>query len=290
MTQNRCYQKFIVIIFTALLTIFFSSNSHGWQKTFGGGSDDSGNSVQQTTDGGFIIAGTTESFGAGGSDVYLIKTDGSGNLVWENTFGGTAGDEGRSVQQTTDDGFIIAGTTESFGARGSDVYLIYYHETWQTVYNTIFDSPSDLELLRQYRDERMTNTARGVIYKTLLYKFSEQALQVLLSNPELMSQAKVLIEANWDAVRDVLDGYEGRIYNTHEIAASLDAYASKAPPLLKLLSKWIKWGMIIKQRRGELFLGFRLKRDFVSKAIGRVKSLSAPGSHPAITWQGQCRR
>jgi hypothetical protein len=74
-----------------------------------------------------------------------------------------------------------------------------------------------------------------------------------------MSQAKVLIEANRDAVRDVLDGYEGRIYNTHEIAAFLDDYAKKAPLILKLLSRWIKWGMIIKQRWGELFVGFRLE-------------------------------
>jgi len=97
-----------------------------WSKTFGGSTWDYGHSVQQTTDRGYIISGFTGSFGAGNADVWLIKTNASGNQIWSKTFGGSEYDRGWSVQQTSDEGYIIAGDTDSFGSGGSDVYLIYY--------------------------------------------------------------------------------------------------------------------------------------------------------------------
>jgi hypothetical protein len=103
-----------------------ASGSEMWSKTFGGADQDYGYSVQQTDDSGFIIAGRTLSFGDGDGDAYLIKTDASGNELWSQTFGGAKDDNGYSVQQTKDGGFIIAGSTHSFGAGGWDVYLIYF--------------------------------------------------------------------------------------------------------------------------------------------------------------------
>ena len=94
------------------------SGNEQWNQTFGGSNYDAGYSVQQTSDGGFIIAGGTFSFGNGGQDVYLIKTDGSGNEQWNQTFGGSNFDAGNSVQQTTDGGFIIA------GEKNNNAYLI----------------------------------------------------------------------------------------------------------------------------------------------------------------------
>jgi hypothetical protein len=93
-------------------------------KTYGGTDLDWAYSVQQTSDGGYIVAGWTESFGAGYGDIFLIKTDANGNIIWAKTYGGTNWDEARSVQQTSDGGYIVAGWTESFGAGYEDIFLI----------------------------------------------------------------------------------------------------------------------------------------------------------------------
>ena len=115
----------------------------GWEQTFGGTNNDGAVSVQQTTDGGYIVAGSTSSFGNGGSDVYLIKTDENGNELWSQTFGGTNNDGAYSVQQTTDGGYIVAGSTHSFGNGGSDVYLIKTDGNGNELWSQTFGSTSD---------------------------------------------------------------------------------------------------------------------------------------------------
>jgi DNA-binding beta-propeller fold protein YncE len=132
-------------------------------------------------------------------------------------------------------------------------------DEWQAVYNTLFASPSDLELLREYRDEVLSKKARGRRFKKLLYKNSEEALAVLLDNPEMMDKMQALIYTNIEAVQDVTIGLKGTIYNTGEIADFLEAYAQKAPPRLRFLVKVVKRQMLRKQREGKLFFGFRLK-------------------------------
>jgi len=95
-----------------------------YQKTFGGASYDQGNALLQTIDGGYIIAGTSQSFGSGNSYVYLLKTDATLTLNWSWIIGGTSANQGNSVAQTTDGGYIVAGSTQSFGQGGWDIYLI----------------------------------------------------------------------------------------------------------------------------------------------------------------------
>lgn len=114
-----------------------------WMKTYGGWRRDDGASVEQTTDGGYIIVGRTQSYGAGGSDIWLIKTDSDGNKIWDKTFGGKYDDWSESVQQTDDDGFIILGMkhynpydTPNYG----DIWLIKTDDDGNEIWNKTFDS------------------------------------------------------------------------------------------------------------------------------------------------------
>ena len=115
-----------------------ANGSEIWSNTFGGNDSDIAHSVQQTMDGGYVIVGHTLSFGAGGFDVYLIKTDADGNEVWSQTFGGSKWDFGYSVQQTADSGYVVVGSTQSFGAGSSDVYLIKTNSNGNEVWSQTF--------------------------------------------------------------------------------------------------------------------------------------------------------
>jgi hypothetical protein len=101
-----------------------SNGNKLWDKTFGGAASDVGYSVIQTTDGGFVIVGDTRSFGAGSGDVWLIKTDGNGNKLWDKTFGGTGTDWGYSVIQTSDGSLVIVGSTAVTDIGPQDIWVI----------------------------------------------------------------------------------------------------------------------------------------------------------------------
>ena len=90
-----------------------------WQRTFGGSGFDDAQSVSLSTDGGFIIAGNSKSndadanANAGENDIWVIKTDANGNMVWQKSFGGTGLDFGFDALETADGSIILVGETSS---------------------------------------------------------------------------------------------------------------------------------------------------------------------------------
>jgi hypothetical protein len=95
-----------------------------WTKTYGGTNDDTAMSIKQTIDGGYIIGASTKSYGNGLTDFWLIKTDQFGDTLWTKTFGGSSDDFISDCHQTSDGGYIILGSTNSFGNGGQDIWVI----------------------------------------------------------------------------------------------------------------------------------------------------------------------
>jgi hypothetical protein len=141
----RRERTFMEGMLTLLLvtTLFAQPPDTMWTKTYGGSGDDRGYFLQETSDGGYIIVGSTTSFGEGGYDVYLVKTDEDGDALWTKTYGGTGSDVGYSVQETSGGGYIIAARTTSFGAGSGDMYLIKTNANGDTLWTKTYGGEYD---------------------------------------------------------------------------------------------------------------------------------------------------
>ncbi len=108
-----------------------------WNVTFGGAKDDGAYSVIQTTDGGYAVAGFTSSFGAGGSDMWLVKTTANGMLQWNMTYGGDKDEAAKSLLQTSDGGFLLAGYTNS-GVQSQTTWIVKTNMSGSSEWNKIY--------------------------------------------------------------------------------------------------------------------------------------------------------
>jgi len=117
--KNNLLLSLAIILFASLsIKVQAQCTGNSFQKVFGGALNERAHAVKQTTDGGFVIVGETTSLGAGGMDIFVMKTDANGNIIWNNTYGSTSNDDGSSMSiiQTSDGGYLFAGFTFGFGA------------------------------------------------------------------------------------------------------------------------------------------------------------------------------
>ncbi len=155
-----------------------------WNTTFGISNSDGfcfGNSVKQTIDGGYIITGIKQNSAFPNDDIWLIKTDATGQEQWNKTFGGKSGEEALVVEQTNDSGFIIAGWTSSFGEGRSDAWLIKTDSSGSQQWSKTFGGTNFdwFESLEQTKDGGFiitgcTRSFGSESYDTWLMKTDEQ--------------------------------------------------------------------------------------------------------------------
>ncbi|MBW8052079.1 MAG: hypothetical protein FVQ77_17395, partial [Cytophagales bacterium] len=192
-----------------LLKIDAGGNAQ-WVKSFGGGPGDYGLFVQQTNDGGYILLGNTTSFGAGDWDVYLIKTNASGNMQWSRTFGGTGRDFSNVVEQTSDDGYIIFGSTNSFGSGGYDIWLIKTDSSGNLQWNRTIGGAGD-EGTTWMTKGQITSDGGYIIesYTTSFGAGSSDVLLVKTDNNGFVQWARAYGDAGVDQGRFVSQTTDG---------------------------------------------------------------------------------
>ncbi|MFC2135965.1 T9SS type A sorting domain-containing protein [Bacteroidota bacterium] len=117
------------------------AGSFVWEERYGGNFGESPSKVIRTNDDNYVIVGNTGSYGAGGFDAYFLKIDGTGNLIWETTFGGTEEDEGTDIAELSDGSLAVVGYTVSFGEGAKDIYLLKLDSSGNEVWNKTFGGP-----------------------------------------------------------------------------------------------------------------------------------------------------
>ncbi len=137
-----------------------------WQKSYGGFNNDIGKQVIQLSDSGFVIAGYTNSFGAGGYDVYVVRTDKNGVLIWQKTFGGMNWDFANDIILAQDGNIIVCGKTYSTGYGKSDGYIIKADMLngsliWQKTYGGIEDDEFSSVLLTYNNKYALVGTTKS---------------------------------------------------------------------------------------------------------------------------------
>jgi uncharacterized delta-60 repeat protein len=110
--------------FDALVVRLDAKGNRLWAKILGGAEWDTANAITTFSDGGSIVAGNTESKGAGGSDVWVIRLDSDGNILWDKTFGGASGDFSSAMTTFPGGGILLVGSTHSKGAGKSDIWVL----------------------------------------------------------------------------------------------------------------------------------------------------------------------
>jgi hypothetical protein len=171
-----------------------------WSKSYGGAQSDQVNSLELTSDKGFILAGATNSFNAGSSDIYIVKTDSVGDTIWSRRYGGALVDYATSIIQCNDKGYVITGQTNSFGVGLFDVYLIKIDEWGNLLWSKTYGGPG-----YDYGNCVKQTNDKGYIITGESYGLDGELL-IKTDSMGNVSWSKVLVNTKGLAVETVSDG------------------------------------------------------------------------------------
>jgi len=138
----------------AIIIKLDSDGNVKWAKTYGGSNNDYLDSIQQTRDGGYILAGSSSSFGATSGAILIIRLDSNGNKIWAKIYGGNDYEWSSTILQTSDGGYIIGGTTSSFGAGENDLLVFKLNSDGGVIWAKTYGGSNNdyLDSIQQTRD------------------------------------------------------------------------------------------------------------------------------------------
>jgi hypothetical protein len=168
--DERCFASLIV---EDELIVAGSTNSYGagqrdfwilkttldgdslWSRTYGGIGDDECYDIKRSSDGGYLLVGYTRSWGSDGRDIWLLKTNASGDSLWSRTYGGSANDVGLEILEVQDSGFLIVATSTVTSEGDVDTWLLKTNSNGDSLWTTILggDNRDVLGLAYQLEDE-----------------------------------------------------------------------------------------------------------------------------------------
>ena len=121
--------------------IFFDEQPRQWGKTLGGLENERAVAVERSPDGGYVVLGETSSYGAGSQDLWIIKLDRAGTILWHRTYGGTGYESAAAVTASPEGGYLVVGTTSSVTSGGQDAWLVKIDESGAVEWGRSYGGP-----------------------------------------------------------------------------------------------------------------------------------------------------
>ncbi|MEM6697867.1 MAG: hypothetical protein AAF599_05700, partial [Bacteroidota bacterium] len=151
-----------------------------WSQSFGGDGEEGISSVALANDGGFVMVGHTTSFGAGGEDMFIVKTDASGNEIWKKNYGSDVDERATSVV-AVEGGYVMAGYVDN-SSIDRDIYLIKVNEqgglVWSRTYGSRFRYEEANDLAVTTEGDLLIGGNSGTVGPFRLLKVNSNGIEI----------------------------------------------------------------------------------------------------------------